>query len=68
MLLPELILANQTGFIKGRSIVENILLSQEIVIDIRIRTKSANVVVKLDMTKAYGRLSWLFLTKVLRKF
>nr|XP_016437309.1 PREDICTED: uncharacterized protein LOC107763346 [Nicotiana tabacum] len=26
-----------------------------------------NVVIKLDMTKAYDRLSWLFLTKMLRK-
>ena len=57
LLLPELISANQTGFIKGRTIVENILLTQEIVRDIRIRNKSANLVVKLDMTKAYDRLS-----------
>ncbi|XP_019242683.1 PREDICTED: uncharacterized protein LOC109222830, partial [Nicotiana attenuata] len=56
------------GFVKGRSIVENILLTQEIITDIRLRTKAGpNVVMKLDMTKAYDRLSWLFLTKVLRK-
>ncbi|XP_016482447.2 uncharacterized protein LOC107803276 [Nicotiana tabacum] len=57
-----------TGFIKGRSIVENILLTNEIITDIRLRTKAVpNVVLKLDMTKAYDRLSWLFMTKVLRK-
>lgn len=27
-----------------------------------------NVVVKLDMEKAYGRVSWIFFTKVLRRF
>ncbi|XP_059288678.1 uncharacterized protein LOC132042067 [Lycium ferocissimum] len=55
------------GFVKGRSIVENILLVQEIVHDMRLRGRPANVVIKLDMTKAYDRVSWLFLTKVLRK-
>lgn len=55
--LPILISNNQTGFIKGRSIVENVLLAQEIIRDIKLRTKSSNVVIKLDMTKAYDRLS-----------
>ncbi|XP_060211977.1 uncharacterized protein LOC132639556 [Lycium barbarum] len=75
-LLPDLISQNQAGFVRGRSIVENILLTQEIITDIRLRTNKGkkngnavvpNVVMKLDMTKAYDRLSWLFLTKVLRK-
>lgn len=47
--------------------MENILLVQEIIHDIRIRGKPANVVIKIDMTKVYDRLSWIFLTKVLRK-
>nr|XP_009796280.1 PREDICTED: uncharacterized protein LOC104242863 [Nicotiana sylvestris] len=54
----------QAGFVTGRNIVENILLTQEIVTEIRLRTKAGpNVILKLDMTKAYDRLSWLFLTK-----
>ncbi|XP_060202918.1 uncharacterized protein LOC132631354 [Lycium barbarum] len=55
-LLPEIISPQQSGFVKGRSIVENILLAQEIVHDIRIRGKPANVVIKLDMEKAYDRI------------
>uniref|UniRef100_A0A0V0HQK7 Putative ovule protein n=1 Tax=Solanum chacoense TaxID=4108 RepID=A0A0V0HQK7_SOLCH len=54
--LPRLISANQTGFIKGRSITENVLLAQEIIRDIGIRNKWHNVVVKLDMAKAYDRV------------
>lgn len=65
--LPNLISCNQFGFVKGRSIIENILLTQEIVTDIRNRGKPANVILKLDMTKAYDRVSWFFLMKVLRK-
>ncbi|XP_060211804.1 uncharacterized protein LOC132639369 [Lycium barbarum] len=65
--LQGMISLNQAGFVKGRSIVENVLLTQEIVSDIRLRTKTANVVLKLDMAKAYDRVSWLFLTKVMRQ-
>lgn len=67
-ILPTIFSGNQTGFVKGRNIVENILLAQEIIRDIRMRTKTTNVVVKLDMTKAYDRLSWVFLNKVLSQF
>lgn len=38
-LLPGLISSNHVGFVKERSIVENILLTQEIVTDIRLRNK-----------------------------
>ncbi|XP_019226229.1 PREDICTED: uncharacterized protein LOC109207710 [Nicotiana attenuata] len=66
-ILPSLISANQSGFVKGRSIFENILLTQEIVTDIRLRGKPANVVIKLDMAKAYDRVSWKYLLHVVRK-
>ncbi|XP_060211853.1 uncharacterized protein LOC132639425 [Lycium barbarum] len=73
LLIPELISQNLAGFVRGRSIVENILLTKEIIIEIRLRINKGkksgnqivpNVVMKLDMTKAYDRLSWIFLTKV----
>ncbi|XP_070042663.1 uncharacterized protein [Nicotiana tomentosiformis] len=59
--LPSLIASNQSEFVKGRSIFENILLTQEIVTDIRLRGKPANVVIKLNMDKAYDRVSWKYL-------
>lgn len=66
--LPKIISPTQSGFVKGRSITENILLAQEIIRDIYRRSQNVNVVVKLDMAKAYDRVSWIFLTKVLRRF
>lgn len=59
---------NQLGFVKGKSIKENFLQAQDIIRDINMRTKFHNVVVKLNMAKAYDRVSWIFLTMVLRKF
>ncbi|XP_019241256.1 PREDICTED: uncharacterized protein LOC109221250 [Nicotiana attenuata] len=56
-----------SGFVKGMSIFENIFLTQEIVTDIRMRGKPANVVIKLDMAKAYDRVSWKYLMHVLRR-
>ncbi|XP_075087590.1 uncharacterized protein LOC142169603 [Nicotiana tabacum] len=66
-ILPSLISSNQSGFVKGRSIFETILLTQEIVTYIRLREKPANVVIKLNMEKAYDRVSWKYLMHILRK-
>lgn len=65
--LPRLISQNQSGFVKGRNISENILLDQEIISDIRKRGNPDNVAIELDMTKAYDRIEWTFLIKVLEK-
>ncbi|WMV24325.1 hypothetical protein MTR67_017710 [Solanum verrucosum] len=51
----------------GRNISENVLLAQEIIGDIGKRGKPANVVIKLDMAKAYDRVNWRFLVRVLEK-
>lgn len=50
--LPDIISKNQSGFMKGRSITENVLLAQKIIRDINKRNKHHNLVVKLDMAKA----------------
>lgn len=66
--IPRIISQNQSGFVRGKSIIENMLLAQEIIRDLNRRRKATNVVVKLDMMKVYDRVLWIFLTKVLRKF
>lgn len=53
---------------KGRNVAENVLLAQEIIRYINRRNKNINIMVKLDMEKAYDKVSWIFLTKVLRQF
>uniref|UniRef100_M1CSU0 Non-LTR retroelement reverse transcriptase n=1 Tax=Solanum tuberosum TaxID=4113 RepID=M1CSU0_SOLTU len=66
-ILPKIISSNQSGFVKGRSIIENVLLTQELISYISKRGKPSNVVIKLDMAKAYDRVSCFFLMKILRK-
>ncbi|XP_059302254.1 uncharacterized protein LOC132054225 [Lycium ferocissimum] len=62
--LPSLISPHQAGFVKGRSIIENVLLTQEVVTDIRKRGKPANVVLKLDLAKM--RFSGVFIDRIWR--
>lgn len=51
-ILPNLISDEQASFMKGMSIVENVLLTQEIITYMGLRTKAGpNVLIKLDMTK-----------------
>nr|XP_009803491.1 PREDICTED: uncharacterized protein LOC104248855 [Nicotiana sylvestris] len=59
-ILPKIITQNQSDFVKGRAITKNILLAQELINDIGKPRKEANVVIKLDMAKAYDRVSWPF--------
>lgn len=56
-LLPFIIFYNTLGFVKGRSIIENVLLAQEMGTDIGKWEKPDNVIIKLNMAKAYDRVS-----------
>lgn len=67
VVLPQFISPEKVGLVQGRSIAENVLMMQEIILEIREKGKSLNLVIKLDMMKAYNRVERLFLAKVLRK-
>ncbi|XP_019223731.1 PREDICTED: uncharacterized protein LOC109205471 [Nicotiana attenuata] len=67
-ILGKLISENQSGFVKGRLITENILQAQEIAQGVNKKNRGGNVIIKLDMAKAYDRISWTFLMAVMRKF
>ncbi|XP_071928030.1 uncharacterized protein [Coffea arabica] len=66
--LPKIISPQQTGFVKGRNISENFLLAQEIISGIGKKKRGGNVVMKLDMSKAYDRVAWDHIIGVLRRF
>ncbi|XP_070045641.1 uncharacterized protein [Nicotiana tomentosiformis] len=66
-ILPRIISGNQIGFVRGRNISENIMLAQEIIHGIKKPNISTNVVIKLNMSKAYDRVSWSFTCIMLRR-
>lgn len=66
-MLLGLIFLNQSGFVKGRNISENIFLSQEVIHYIRKPIIGSNIIIILDMEKAYDRISLFYICLVLRK-
>ncbi|XP_073015629.1 uncharacterized protein [Primulina eburnea] len=54
--VERLVSPNQSGFVPGRMISDNILLAQELTHSITLPTRGGNVILKLDMAKAYDRV------------
>lgn len=54
--LPKLIFCTQSGFVADRQIGDDILLAQELTHSIDRKCKDRNLIMKLDMTKAYDRV------------
>ncbi|XP_042009092.1 uncharacterized protein LOC121757643 [Salvia splendens] len=64
-LLPQVIAPNQSGFVKGRLLNDNVLLAQEVFHELPRSAPAPNVAVKIDMAKAYDRVQWPLLIKVM---
>ncbi|XP_020987484.1 uncharacterized protein LOC110275634 [Arachis duranensis] len=69
-LLEDIVSPTQSAFVGGRLIQDNVVIVQEVYhsLNRKGRDGSENVAIKLDMNKAYDRLEWDFLEKVLKKF
>src|SRR3954468_10137378 len=67
-ILQFIISKEQSGFVKGRMINDNILLAQELIQSLKKKVRGGNMVMKLDISKAYDTLSWLALLRTMRKF
>lgn len=67
--LPDLITPEQSAFVQGRQIQDNIFIVQEVIHQLKIkkRKKRFQAILKLDMQKAYDRVEWDFLKACLLK-
>jgi mannosylglycoprotein endo-beta-mannosidase len=65
--LPNIIRPNQTGFMEGRSILDNVFIAQE-ALSWAEESNQDLVLLHLDFEKAFDRIEWGFLFGALEKF
>jgi len=66
-LLPLLILPEQSSYVEGRQILDGIILMHKIIHSLK-DTKHAGMILKLDLSKDFGKLSWVYIQKMLIAF
>ena len=64
-ILPKIISENQSAFIEGRLLMENVLLASELVKDYHKGSGSPRGVMKIDISKAFDSVQWDFVLKSL---
>jgi hypothetical protein len=67
--LPGIISPQQSAFVLGRLISDNVIVAYEVLhtMHTRIRGKMGFMEIKLDMSKAYNRVEWGFLEAIMRR-
>ena len=66
-LLPALVSGEQSGYVEGRKILNNIIQVHEVVHSLTSK-KKAGMIMQLDIAKAYDKLNWNYIRKVLIAF
>lgn len=65
VVLPSIISKNQAAFLEGRSILDNVLLSHELLHGYGNKNTSPRAMFKLDIMKAFDMLQWDSIIRVL---
>ncbi|XP_062100131.1 uncharacterized protein LOC133806013 [Humulus lupulus] len=67
-ILPVIVHQNQGAFIKNRLLAHNILILQDLLHGYTRKNVSPRCLIKIDLSKAYDSLDWIFLEDILKDF
>ncbi|KAK5824581.1 hypothetical protein PVK06_019362 [Gossypium arboreum] len=60
IIFSKIIGQEQAGFITGRSIIDNVIIAQEVLHSMRVKKSLQWMAIKIDLEKAYDRVRWDF--------
>jgi len=66
-LLPLLVSGEQSGYVECREILDNIIQAHEVVHSLT-RERKSSMIMQLDIAKAYNKVNWTYIKKVLAAF
>jgi len=64
VLLPLFFSSNQVGYVQGRQIMDNIILSYEMVHSLK-NLRKLGMMMQLDISKGFTKLNWNYMHEVL---
>jgi hypothetical protein len=62
--VQRIISKNQSGFIKGRNVLEGVVVLHEVLHELK-KSKRKGLLLKIDFEKAYDRVRWSFLEQIM---
>eukprot|EP00253_Pinus_taeda_P007884 PITA_07884 len=66
-LLPSLVAEEQSGYVEGRQILNNIIKSHEVVHTLT-NKRHMGMIMQLDIAEVYDKVNWIYIKKVLTSF
>ena len=67
--LPSIISDTQSAFVRGRLIIDNVLVAFEAMHHVNQKKggKMCNMTLKLELSKTYNRVEWIWLEKIMNR-
>jgi hypothetical protein len=66
-ILPFIISKEQSGYVEGRQIMDSVILVHEVIHSLK-TTRTPGMLIKLDLSKYFDRLSWHYMKALLLAF
>jgi hypothetical protein len=66
-ILPTIISPEQSGYVEGRQILDSVILAHEVIHSLQ-KTRTPGMLLKLDLSKAFDKISWDYMREMLLAF